>query len=258
MLHRIAFSNAPVLQKLHVSQKHPALRTLAPDANLQTLAFMGIDEPVSSWTVFQALWSELTATAPAEGIEGMKDFTPRPPILMTADNVAHFMKETQYRSADFKPIHAHDLTLVDFYLKAMKSATETSTLPNGGLVLLSTSSSNTPNVESFNVLLSQIDAANKGVDPTSADFPQINPYSIEDQRVLSLLNSCSKSKILNLKGLTKQEAKSLLEYYAFSGLLREKVDPLSVSEKWTLSGGGIIGELEKLSLRLKTAPRVAH
>ncbi|KAI5302513.1 hypothetical protein KEM56_000632 [Ascosphaera pollenicola] len=258
MLRRIAFSNAPVLTKLHVSQKHPGLRTLAPDANLQTLAFMGIDEPNSSWTVFQALWSELTATAPAEGMEGMKEFKPRPPILMTADNVSHWMKETKYRSADFKPIHAHDLAIVDFFLKAMKSTSESSQLPNGGLVMLSTSSSNTPNVKSFNVLLSQLEALNKGVEPTSADFPQINPYSVEDPRVLGLLQSCSQAKVVDLKGLSKKEARNLMEYYAFSGLLREKVDQMSVSEKWTLSGGGIIGELEKLALRLRTSPSFAQ
>ncbi|KAI5285411.1 37S ribosomal protein S23 mitochondrial [Ascosphaera aggregata] len=257
MLHRIAFSNASVLSKLHISQHNPLLRSLSPDTNLQTLAFMGIDDPTIAWTVFQALWIELTATAPAKGIEGMQEFKPRPPILLTVDNISHWMKETKYRDANFNPIHAHDLLLVEFFLKVMRSTSESSALPNGGLVVFSTSTSNAPNVESFNVLLNQLKARDNGVATASPEFPRINPYSNEDQRVLDLFNSCSQTQVFDIQGLTKQETKVLMEYYAFSGLLREKIDQTTVSEKWTLSGGGVIGELEKLALRLRTPPSPA-
>ncbi|KAI5290727.1 37S ribosomal protein S23 mitochondrial [Ascosphaera acerosa] len=255
LLHRIAFSSADTLAALHVSQHHPALRALPlePTTDLRTLACMGIDDPNVAWPVFQALWAELTATQPAEGLTGLRPFKQRPPVLLSVDNVAHWMKESKYRDADFKPVHAHDLLLVDFFLSAMSSP---SALPNGGLVLAATSTSNAPSVESFSVLLDQLRARDAGIAPSAPSFPRINPYSThEDARVLDLFGACTNSQVYEMLGLTKQETKTLMEYYAFSGLLRDKVDQASVAEKWTLSGGGVIGELERLALRLRTAPQ---
>ena len=54
--------------------------------------------------------------------------------------------------------------------------------------------------------------------------------------------------VINLQGLTKDEARGVMEYYARSGLFRESVTDGMVSEKWTLAGSGIIGELEKASV----------
>jgi small subunit ribosomal protein S29 len=51
--------------------------------------------------------------------------------------------------------------------------------------------------------------------------------------------------------LSKAEAKGLMEYYAMSGVLRGSVTERFVSEKWSLSGGGIIGELESAAVRTR-------
>jgi small subunit ribosomal protein S29 len=56
---------------------------------------------------------------------------------------------------------------------------------------------------------------------------------------------------VKLQGITKDEAKGVMEYYARSGLFREAVTDGAVSEKWTLAGSGIIGELEKASVRAR-------
>lgn len=33
--------------------------------------------------------------------------------------------------------------------------------------------------------------------------------------------------------------------------MRQKVDPTLVGEKWALSGGGVVGELERATVRMK-------
>jgi small subunit ribosomal protein S29 len=42
-----------------------------------------------------------------------------------------------------------------------------------------------------------------------------------------------------------------MEYFARSGLLRENINDEWVGEKWSLAGGGVVGELEKLGRRLR-------
>lgn len=56
---------------------------------------------------------------------------------------------------------------------------------------------------------------------------------------------------LKLGGLSKLEARGLMEYWAKSGVLRAQVDETAVAEKWALSGGGIIGEIERGALRMR-------
>ena len=43
----------------------------------------------------------------------------------------------------------------------------------------------------------------------------------------------------------------MLEYYAQSGMLRKSIDEKLVAEAWTLAGGGVVGELERLTARLR-------
>lgn len=57
--------------------------------------------------------------------------------------------------------------------------------------------------------------------------------------------------VLEVSGISKDEARSIMEYYAQSGLLRAKVDQRFVSEKWSMAGMGNIGELERVSVRMR-------
>jgi len=57
--------------------------------------------------------------------------------------------------------------------------------------------------------------------------------------------------IVDVGGLTKEEARSIMEYYAESGMLRHQVNEGFVTEKWSLAGMGNIGELEKASVRMR-------
>jgi len=55
-------------------------------------------------------------------------------------------------------------------------------------------------------------------------------------------------KVQEVQGLSKSEARSLMEYWAASGMLRTTVNEYSVSDKWTMAGGGIIAEMERATL----------
>ncbi|KAE8351595.1 mitochondrial ribosomal death-associated protein 3-domain-containing protein [Aspergillus coremiiformis] len=257
MLSRTVTANEQVLKNLHISQQHPALKSSAKAGmTLEELAKLGIQDPAIAWPVFQALWSELTATSPAPGFD--KGFKPRPPMLVTVDGLSHWMKNSEYRSADFDPIHAHDLMFVRHFLSLLKPGSEKPALPNGGLLLYATSASNNPTIYSFEVALKQIAARQAGLNASAPEFPQADPYSKADKRVIDAFDSAkptiAKEGILELQtlgGLTRDEARGFMEYFARSGLLREKINDAWVGEKWSLAGGGVIGELEKLGRRLR-------
>lgn len=75
-----------------------------------------------------------------------------------------------------------------------------------------------------------------------------NPYLTYDQRVLDIfLSRPGIIQVQRLKGLSKTEARALMEYWAKSGVVRQTVDETLLSEKWALSGGGVVGELERAS-----------
>lgn len=253
LLTRTVEANREVLSGLRVSQQHPGLKGLKPSTTLVDLAKMGYSDAALSWPVFQALWKELTATAAAPGFE--KDFQPRPPMLVAVDGLAHWMVESSYRSADYTPVHAHDLVFVKHFLSLLQPG---ASLKNGGMLLYATSKSNNPSTYALEVALDQLAARQQGIKATSPDYPQPEAYSNADTRVLDVFKpqtASGKEGVLELQtlgGLTREETRGYLEYFAKSGLLRETINEKWVGEKWSLAGGGIIGELEKLGRRVRT------
>ncbi|KAL1975836.1 hypothetical protein VTN31DRAFT_4228 [Thermomyces dupontii] len=245
LLLRTALANKSVLENLKVSQEHKGL-PVQSGMNLEQLARLGVQDPSISWPVFQALWSELTT------VEG------RPAILVTVDGLAHWMKDSNYRSAEFKPIHAFDLVFVRHFISLLQPGRTRPALPNGGLLLYATSGSNSPSVYSFQIGLSQLEARRNGVNPSSPEYPQPNPYVKSDSRVLDVFAPHKPTnpkegalELDTLGGLSRHEARGYMEYFARSGLLPERITDEWVSEKWTLAGGGIIGEMERLGRRIR-------
>lgn len=251
LLTRTVEANSEVLASLRVSQQHPALAGLTPSSTLEDLAQLGFQDAAIAWPVFQALWAELTATAPAAGFE--KGFQPRPPMLVAVDGLAHWMGDSAYRASDFTPIHAHDLVFVNHFLSLLKDG-ETP-LKNGGMLLCATSTSNNPTNYSLEVGLEQLTARQQGISPSSPDYPSPEAFSNADASVLELFKPAEKTsstlEIQTLGGLTRDETRGYLEYFARSGILREHINETWVGEKWSLSGGGIIGELEKLGRHVR-------
>jgi small subunit ribosomal protein S29 len=201
---------------------------LPPNATLGQLIQLGASNPEASWPVFVAVWKELTQPG-------------RPPIMLGLDNLSHAMRNSDYLSAEVKPIHAHDLTILRHFVDHLSGKTA---LPNGGIVLAATSGSNSPSNDALSFSIQCAEARQFAPET----MPKWNPYTNLDMRVMEALKDVD---ILKVGGLTKEEARSLMEYYALSGVLRARVDDMFVTEKWSLAGMGNVGELERTSVRMR-------
>lgn len=228
LLAQIVKANSAVLSKLRPSTEINLPIPLPAKATLADLAALGTRNPEISWPIFKALWTELTQPG-------------RPPIMLAIDGLAHTMTNSAYFSAEVKPIHAHDLSVIRHVVDHL---TGNSTLPNGGMVLAATSGSNQPASPALKFSIQLAEARANG----ATDLPMWNPYELVDQRVMEALKNVD---VLKLQGLNKRESRAVLEYYAASGMLRTQVDEPMVSRWWTLSGNGNIGELERGSVRMR-------
>jgi small subunit ribosomal protein S29 len=235
LLQQIQLSNGPFLAKTKLSENPNLPLPLAPNATLKELVALGHANPEASWPVFVALWKELSKPG-------------RPSIVLAIDGLSHIMRNSEYLSADVKPIHAHDLTLIRLFIDHLSGEKQ---LPNGGIVIGATSQSNAPKSSALDFSIEVAEARKK----TPDNIPQWNPYKNVDARVLEALKGLKTNTkdfdVINVGGLTKEEARSIMEYYAESGLLRHQVNDGFVTEKWSLAGMGNIGELERTSVRLR-------
>ena len=146
------------------------------------------------------------------------------------------MTHSHYRDASFSPIHAHDLTLINWFTTLLSGATK---LSNGGIVLAATSASNTPAVPSLDLALARLE---------SDDNAGGNPFKSYDRRVLDIFEAGNVG-VQRLGGLNRGGVRGLMEYWARSGVMGAKVDEGRVGEEWVLSGGGVVGELERGCVR---------
>jgi small subunit ribosomal protein S29 len=239
LLQRVSKSNENVLKQLSVAHTHDIAGHKPED--LYSLSVIGAQNPTMSWSVWQALWKELTSPSQHK----------RPPILVALDGIDHWMTLSKYRSAEYNPIHAHQLAPIKHFLQILFNKHRAGQLANGGMVLASTSASNSPSLPTFDLLLKQLEAAERGLKVGDEDFPMPQPYKAVDQRVLGLLPGSDGLSVQRLKGLEKDvEARGLLEYFAKSGVMREAVNDVMVGEKWSLAGGGVIGEMARYGKRL--------
>lgn len=227
-LARISKSNIDILDKLELTQQHNLPIPIPSDITLLRLCELGARDPEVAWPIFQAFWAEITA-------EG------RPPILMTMDSLQYAMQESQYRSANFELIHAHDLAIIKHftdYLSAEK------TLPNGGAIIVATQRSHANINKMVDLRIKQAEDKQEFRPRTPSD-PYEKGY---DQRAANVLASI---EVLRLEGLSKEEARGLMEYWAQSGVFRTQVDERVVVEKWALAGNGIVGEIERGALTMR-------
>ncbi|KAI0404834.1 mitochondrial ribosomal death-associated protein 3-domain-containing protein [Xylaria palmicola] len=182
-------------------------------------------EPDFAPPVFQAFWKELLLPG-------------RPPILFALDGLAHIMRISAYRSPAFEPIHSHDLSIVRMFADALGGKT---TFPNGAAILGITAKGNAPIMPSMEKAIAQAAATQKG-----EAIPARDPYYRKyDERVFDSLRGV---KVLDVQGVSRPEARALMEYWAASGILRSRVDEKTVAEKWTLAGGGVLAEMERVVL----------
>ncbi|MCJ1311590.1 37S ribosomal protein S23 mitochondrial [Agyrium rufum] len=267
LLGSISKANKDVLSKLNVSHEHTDFPTPLPqNLSLDSLIGYGAQDSTLAHATFIALMKELTSPSTEE--------YPRPPLMISLDGLGHIMKSTAYSSPDFKPIHAHDLHLPQWFISHLVGS---SGLPNGGAVIASTSASNRPATPALDLALSRLEAQQDAskVRPSPNDLaaalkmspiapflrateqqptlvPQRDPHKVYDKRVLDVLSNekGNNLRVQRLEPLTKEDARGLLEYYAKSGVLRQRVEERLVGEKWSLSAG-VVGELERCTFRMR-------
>ena len=95
---------------------------------------------------------------------------------------------------------------------------------------------------SLNLALGQLEQGDAAV--------QKDPFKKYDERVLGVFQRGG-MQVKRMEGLSKEEARGLMEYWARSGVVRHTVDEGYVGEKWSLSGGGCVGELERAVVRMR-------
>ncbi|KAI1486293.1 mitochondrial ribosomal death-associated protein 3-domain-containing protein [Biscogniauxia mediterranea] len=230
------YATNPVLSQHRVQLDHLYLPISVSRGTSLATMLNTTKEPEFAWPVFQAFWKELLLPG-------------RPPIVFSLDGLAHIMRVSDYRSPDFELIHSHDLGLVRLFADAIGGKTR---FPNGAVVLGVTSKGNAPLLPSMDVALGQaaaLQARREAASPEEADaieVPQRDPfYRRYDERVFDALKGV---RILDLHGLSKPEARALMEYWAASGIVRMRVDEKTVTEKWTIAGAGVVGEMERSAL----------
>lgn len=192
-------------------------------------------EADQAWPVFTALCHELFSVK--EDLDGKA----RPPVLFALDGLGYIMRTSDYRAQNFDPIHSHDIAIVRMFTDLLSGKTA---LPNGGAVIGATCRSNAARNASMELAIARQLARQAGDD----ELPPRDPYSRKyDARVDEVMED-KDLQVFDVKGISKSEARALMEYWAASGLLRARVDETTVSEKWMTGGNGIIGEMERAGL----------
>lgn len=235
--------NERVLSKLSLSSEHPSIPIpLQKNLSLARLADLGARDADIAWPVFEALWSELTSTT-AE----------RPPMMLSLDGIVDVSRFSQYLAASMHFIHAHDLALVRWFMNCLSGEHK---LPHGGLVLAADCQSHRHACAALDLAVKQSEEArvqsgakDGELSTAVAKLPVFDPaqlWTLIDERSLRALRTV---EVMRVKGFSKDEARAVLEYYAQSGMLRQTITETLVSEKWTLAGGGVVGELERSTIR---------
>ncbi|KAL8694176.1 MAG: hypothetical protein Q9218_001119 [Villophora microphyllina] len=241
LLHQISTAN-PHLAEIQLSQQPLSVESTIPipipsNISLARLAALGASDPTIAHSIFNLLINEILAPG-------------RPPAFFGLDSLAHAMQPgTGYTAPNMKPIHPHDLEILSWYNGFLSGKKE---LRNGGIVMAATSQSNAPKVPALDVALSQLEGDHTTPAGQVVAKQERNPFVRYDERVFAALPSGSpKIQVKRLEGLSKEEARGLVEYWARSGMVRERVNETFLGEKWTLSGGGVVGELERAVIRMR-------
>ena len=250
LLSTIVKANEKVLSGMQLSMKHDLPKPVQSNISLARFAELGARDHEIAHQIYVALMKELSAPSKPESGNGQH----RVPLFLGFDAIDHAMRLSHYLDAQTNPIHAHDLAIVNTFTRYMSGE---NALPNGGMVLASVSESNRAASATMDFILdTKYGTQTNWVEPRfnphigwkAEPMPKWNPYAPFDERVGKCLEGAEAQKV---EGLSKTEAKGLMEYYAMSGVLRNSVTERLVSEKWSVSGGGIIGELERATVRTR-------
>lgn len=217
-----------MLSKYKVTTEHKLPIPIPADTTLTRLCELGARDPDVAWPVFQAFWAEITKAG-------------LPPVMMCLDSLSYVMQNSLYRAPDYSLIHSHHLTIVKHFMDHLSGSAP---LPNGGAVIAATNRSHGPISKSMNLCIQQALDRQSGLEVTPRD-PFERKYDPKAEEALKGI------EVMKLEGLSKKEARGLMEYWAQSGVLRSRIDEEMVAERWALAGNGIIGEIQRGALWMR-------
>ncbi|GAO47277.1 hypothetical protein SAICODRAFT_26624 [Saitoella complicata NRRL Y-17804] len=211
VLKRASDANAKLLSSLKVSKPWNFDRhTIRANSSLADLCKAGIMDPLVAPHVLEALLSELN-------VDG------RPPTLFTLDHFNAICQPTKYMSPQppHAPLHPQDFHIAHTFASYLSN---TQTLKHGA-VIAATSSRVSPS----RALTCALKLATQ------------NPYEKLDTRIEPIVSS---AKAIEVPNYTRAEAKSMLSYYAKTGLIQasqeteiEEVPVDFETEKWMVTAG---------------------
>jgi len=230
MLTQVLKANQTILEKFKTTIDLSTLPIPIKEKTitLARLCELGARDPDIVWPMFEAFWKEITASG-------------RPPIMFTLDGLNHILRNSEYRDAKYELIHSLDLGIVKKFTDLLSGTTP---LPNGGAVIAATSRSHAPVIKSLSLAITQQEDRQAGRKVTKLD-PFERTY---DARAEGALKG---AEVLRVGGIKKDEARGLMEYWAHSGVFRGTVDERTVAEKWAVAGSGVVGEIERATLRMR-------
>jgi small subunit ribosomal protein S29 len=238
LMQNIRNANRALLDRVYTTRSYEEFTNpVAQGATLNAL-IESARESEQAWPVFSALWHELTLKS---------DDNPRPPLLLAMDGLAFAMRLSDYRNPAFERIHSHDLAIVRMFTDLLSGK---KALPSGGAVVAATCRSHARN-PSMDLALSRQLARQRGVHED--ELPMRDPFSTSYDPATDEVMEGTGLRVLDVRAVTRAEARALMEYWAASGMLRATVNEREVTDKWQTGGNGIIGEMERaglLSLRL--------
>lgn len=241
LMQNIRNANRAVLDRVYTTRSYEEFTNPVAEGATLVALIESAREPDQAWPVFSALWHELTLKS---------DSSPRPPLLFALDGLAFTMRVSDYRSTAFEPIHSHDLAIVRMFTDLLSGKVA---LPGGGAVIGATCRSNSARNPSMELAVERQLARQRGA--PEEGLPPRDPFGrLYDARTDEVMEGGSPGlRVLDVRAVTKPEARALMEYWAASGMLRAVVNEREVTDKWQTGGNGIIGEMERaglLSLRI--------
>ncbi|KUJ22703.1 mitochondrial ribosomal protein [Mollisia scopiformis] len=233
-LGQIGKANNAVLQNTTMRKEYKLPIPVQSNISLARLCELGARDPDVAWPIFQAFWSEITNPG-------------RRPVLICLDSLSNIMQTSSYRAPDYSLIHSHDLAIVRHFVNLLSRPT--SGLPNGGAIIAATSRSHAPISKSMELAIKQSEEKAAQLRGWPGKVTQRDPFEKSyDERADKALQNV---EVMRLKGLSKVEARGLMEYWAQSGVLRSRVDEETVAQKWALAGNGIVGEIQRGALWMR-------
>jgi small subunit ribosomal protein S29 len=285
LLSQFLKANRPLLSTLKLTSKPNFTFPIAQGTTLAMLAETGSQDPDRAWPIFEHIWKELQAPGRppilycidnVSHIMGDSKYTAlnaeeklRPIHAHDFAQVKHFIDhlsgekelanggmvlaatslsehiksaalDVAIKAAEARQENEGETRVSKFYDPYQKIDLRALTTLTADFTTLSPTSSSSA--------IPGAAAANTTLETTASSEPSTDAETTKTTAVSTQIGP-NVLGVIRLKGISKLEAKSILEYWATSGMVRRQIEEKFVADQWTVSGGGVLREMEKGCLR---------